>query len=170
MAELGKQNTLPYLCEWVLSRIRVTPLANTQLVDISFTAADPDFAARAVNAHIEGYVAENLERLSAEVQGTLIWLGSELESQRKLVEQAERALADYRDSQDALSLGADDMVSGRLIQLNAAVTHLETIRLQKESLYNRRLRGSRVTAARGLVQLSPSLRHNGGYYDLTNGR
>jgi capsular exopolysaccharide synthesis family protein len=119
-----------------VGRIRVAPLAGPQLVDVSFTADDPEFAARAVNALVEGYVAENLERLSAEAQGTLIWLEGELKHQRTLVEQAEHSLAEYRASQNALSLGTDDIVSERLTQLNAAVTRLETTRLQKESLYN----------------------------------
>ena len=117
-------------------RVTVSPVVNTRLVDVTFTSADPVFAAEAVNAHAETYVQRNLDRRLETVQQTLEWVTGELATQRTAVEASDRALADYRESQDALSLNTGtDIVTTRLAALNDQVTKAQTNRLQREVLY-----------------------------------
>ena len=53
----------------------------------------------------------------------LDWLDKELANQQSKVEESERALAEYRDKQNAMSLDdKQNIVSSRLNQLNDAVT------------------------------------------------
>ena len=119
-----------------VSRVEVVPVRNTQLVDVSFVAADPELAATAVNALAEEYVQQNLDvRLDA-VRKTLDWLGTEITRQQTVVEHSERALGDYRESQNALSLGdQQNIVVSRLNALNDEATRARTNRLQKETQY-----------------------------------
>ena len=119
-----------------MSRVEVVPVRNTQLVDVSFVAADPELAATAVNALAEEYVQQNLDiRLDA-VLKTLDWLGTEITRQQTVVEHSERALGDYRESQNALSLGdRQNIVVSRLNALNDEATRARTNRLQKETQY-----------------------------------
>ena len=119
-----------------VDRINVSPVVNTRLVDIMFTARDPVFAAVAVNAHVETYVQRNLDRRLETVQQTLDWVTGELATQQAAVESSDRGLAEYRESQDALSFNSStDIVTTRLASLNDAVTRAESDRLQKESRY-----------------------------------
>ena len=119
-----------------VSRVEVSPVRNTQLVDVSFVATDPRLATDAVNALAEEYVDQNLELRLDAVQKTLTWLTTEIARQQAIVEQSERALADYRESQNALSLGdRQNIVVSRLNQLNAAVTSARTVRVQQEASY-----------------------------------
>ena len=113
-----------------VSRVEVVPVRNTQLVDVSFVAADPELAATAVNALAEEYVQQNLDiRLDA-VRKTLDWLGTEITRQQTVVEHSERALGDYRESQNALSLGdQQNIVVSRLNALNDEATRARTNRL-----------------------------------------
>jgi polysaccharide biosynthesis transport protein len=124
---------------WVgvfLSRMRVEPVKGTRLVDVYFTAADPAFAARAVNTLAEEYVEQNLDLRLQNTSRMLVWLTDELGKQQEQVTRSETAMAEYRESQNALSLeDRQNIVVSRLNHLNDAVTKAKTNRLQKQALY-----------------------------------
>jgi capsular exopolysaccharide synthesis family protein len=120
-----------------LSRVSVEPVKNTRLVDVSFISASPEFAARAANQLVRNYVAQNADVRQYRVSSGLAWLEEELERQKAKVEASERALASYREEQNAVSLeDRQNIVVARLTQLNDAVTKAKTSLVQKESLYN----------------------------------
>ena len=142
----------------VLSRVRVTPVPNSHLVNVTFQSADPELAARAVNVLAEEYVRLNLELRLASTDETLTWLAEELTRQRATVEAAEHRLATYRETQNALSLDASqDIVTTRLQHLNDALTVAETTRARKEALYDQVLAvGVNSAAARALPAVMQS--------------
>ena len=120
-----------------LGRVEVVPVRGSHLVDITFVSEEPKFAADAVNALIDEYVTENLEIKLRSTQGMLDWLDNELASQQKRVEESERALAEYREKENALSLDdKQNIVLSRLNQLNDTATRARSNRVQKESLYD----------------------------------
>jgi capsular exopolysaccharide synthesis family protein len=120
-----------------LSRVQVEPVKNTRLVDVSFVSANAAFATRAINQLAREYVAQNAEQRRFRVSSGLEWLEEELERQRRKVETSERAMASYREEQNAGSLeDRQNIVVARLNQLNDAVTKAKTTLVQKESLFN----------------------------------
>ncbi len=120
-----------------IGHVDVQPVRGSRLVDVSFQAIDREFSARAVNTLVEEYVDQNLQMKLESSQNMLEWLSKELEGQQKKVEDSERALAEYRDKQNALSLDEkQNIVLARLNQLNDAVMKAKTVRVQKEALYN----------------------------------
>ena len=120
-----------------IGRVGVEPVRGSHLVDVTFTAEDPKFSAEAVNTLVDEYVSENPEIKLRSTQGMIDWLTKELENQQKRVEESEKALAEYREKENALSLDdKQNIVLSRLNQLNDAATRARTARVQKESLYN----------------------------------
>ena len=120
-----------------LSRVSVEPVKNSRLVDVSFISADPEFAVKAVNQLVREYVAQNAEQRRYNVTSGLSWIEEELARQKSKVEASERAMASYREVQNAGSLeDRQNIVVARLNQLNDAVTKAKTTLVQKESLYN----------------------------------
>jgi succinoglycan biosynthesis transport protein ExoP len=120
-----------------IGRVSVEPVRGSHLVDVTFLSEEPKFSAEAVNALIDEYVNQNLEIKLQSTQGMLDWLDKELDNQQKRVEDSERALAQYREKENALSLDdKQNIVLSRLNQLNDTVTRARTERVQKESLYN----------------------------------
>jgi succinoglycan biosynthesis transport protein ExoP len=120
-----------------VGRVDVVPVRGSHLVDVTFVSEEPKFAADAVNVLIDEYVAENLEIKLRSTQGMLDWLDNELANQQKRVEESERALAEYREKENALSLDdKQNIVLSRLNQLNDTATRARSSRVQKESLYN----------------------------------
>jgi capsular exopolysaccharide synthesis family protein len=119
-----------------LSRIEVAPVPSSHLVDVYFESADPRLAARAADAIATQYVQQNLDFRLQSTQKTLDWLSKELANQQARVAADDRAMASYREQQDALSLeDRQNIVVSRLNQLNDAVTRARTTLVQKQSLY-----------------------------------
>jgi len=132
----------------LLSQVSVEPVQNSQLVDVVVVSSDPAIAARAASLLAEEYVQLNLELRRQNMVASVEWLSRELVAQQKKVEGSERALAQYREDQQALSLEErQNIVVARLNQLNDAVTKAKTNRVQKEALYNQiKALGAEVSA------------------------
>jgi len=119
-----------------ISRVSIDPVRGSRLVLVSFDATDPTVAAAATNALMDEYTEQNLEVKLQASQNMLDWLDKELAHQQKKVEESERALAEYRDKQNALSLDdKQNIVLSRLNALNDAVTKAKMERMQKETQY-----------------------------------
>jgi capsular exopolysaccharide synthesis family protein len=125
------------LIDSFIGRLGVVPTRGTRLVDVSFRSGDPEFAALAANTLAQEYVSQNLELKQKATDNMLEWLGQELANQQKKVQEAEAALADYRDRQNAMSLDdKQNIVLARLNKLNDDVVGAKTRKAQREVLYN----------------------------------
>jgi len=120
----------------VMGRVSVSPVKASNLVDVSFVDRNREMAATVANRLAEEYVAQNFDLRQQDMARSLEWLGDELVRQKQLVEASERAMAEYREREDALSLeDRQNIVIDRLNRLNEAATDARTSRAQKESLY-----------------------------------
>lgn len=120
----------------LLARQGVTQVRGSQLVDLTFNAADPAFAARAANAFADEFVSSNLAYKVSTIEKSADWLTGEVQKQAELVKQSEMALAQYKESEDAGSLDSNqNIILARLTQSNEAVTRARLERIQKEGLW-----------------------------------
>ena len=142
-----------------LGRVGVDPVRGSHLVDVTFQSENAKFAADAANMLIDEYVSENLEIKLRSTQSMLDWLDNELATQLKRVEDSERALAEYREKENALSLDdKQNIVLQRLNSLNDTATRAKSMRVQKESLYNQ----VKVIASGTNPDAIPIIASNGG--------
>ena len=120
----------------LLARQGVVQVRGSQLVDLTFNAADPAFAARAANAFADEFVTSNLAYKVSTIEKSADWLTGEVAKQAELVKQSELALAQYKESEDAGSLDSNqNIILARLTQSNEAVTKARLERIQKEGLW-----------------------------------
>ena len=68
------------------ARISVVPVRSSRLVDVTFTSADPVFAAKAINVLAEEYVNQNIEYRLQNTDQTLEWLQQEVARQAATVQ------------------------------------------------------------------------------------
>ena len=132
-----------------LGGVEIVPVKGTRLVEIGYSSPDPQYAALAANTLAAEYVQQNLDLKLSNTTNTITWLSEELGKQRAKVEAAERAMAEYREGQNAMSLDdGQNIVVARLNSLNDAVTKAKTARLQKEAAYRQlgSLKGDSVNA------------------------
>jgi capsular exopolysaccharide synthesis family protein len=142
------------------SRLKVEPVSGTRLVNLRFSAYDPDLAALAVNTlaevyidHIRNYRFET----SSEATG---WLGERLKEEKKKVEDAERALQAYREREGLVNIEErQGLVDQKLTALTAAVVNARTERITKETLFEQmrslstaQLEAFPLVMANGVVQ------------------
>ena len=121
----------------LLGQVSVAPVQNSRLVDVVVVSAEPAQAARVANMLADEYVQLNLDLRRQNMVASLGWLSQELVAQQTKVEESERAMAQYREDQKALSLEErQNIVVARLNQLNDAVTKARMNRVQKEALYD----------------------------------
>jgi polysaccharide biosynthesis transport protein len=120
-----------------LSRVAVEPVRDSRLVDVTFRSLNSQFAAQAANALMDEYVDQNLAAKLHTSQATLDWLQAELGKQQQKVEESERALAEYREKQNAMSLDdKQNIVLSRYNKLNDDLMRARTERAQRKALYD----------------------------------
>jgi capsular exopolysaccharide synthesis family protein len=118
-------------------RLRVEPVRGSHLVDVTFTAMDPVFAAEAVNAVAREYVAQNLQVKLETTRAMLEWLDKEVANQQQKVQESEQALAEYRARENAMSLDEkQNLVVSRLNKLNEDVMLARTKKARNQVLYD----------------------------------
>ncbi|MGE3705527.1 MAG: GumC family protein [Vicinamibacterales bacterium] len=143
------------LVDAFISRVQVVPVTGSRLVDIYFQSIDPKFAADAANALVDEYVAQNLEVKLQSTQNMLEWLEKELADQQGKVEDSERALANYRDRENAMSLDdRNNIVLSRLNALNDAMLKARTTRIEKDAVYSQVKSVADLTAAESIPIVS----------------
>ena len=125
------------LVDAFLSRVYIEPVRDSRLVDVTFRSTDAGFAATATNTLMDEYAGQNLAVKLQTSGSTLEWLQSELAKQQRKVEDSERALAEYREKQNAMSLDdKQNVVLSRYNKLNDDVMRARTERTQKQALYD----------------------------------
>ncbi len=120
-----------------LGAVHVEQVRGSLLFNVSIISSDPQFAARAADALAAEYVQFNLEYRTDATRKSLDFLAGEIAKQQHKVEDSERAMAEYRESNNALSLeDRQNTVVSSLNQVNDEYTRVRTARIQKEALYN----------------------------------
>jgi capsular exopolysaccharide synthesis family protein len=120
-----------------LGSVQVEQVRGSRLFNVSVVSSDPAFAARAADRLAAEYVQFNLEYRTDATRKSLDFLSGEIAKQQKKVEDSERAMAEYRETNNALSLeDRQNTVVASLNQVNDQYTRVRTERIQKEALYN----------------------------------
>jgi len=125
-----------------LSRINVTPIRNSRLVDLHFTARDPRLAALAVNTLADVYIEKKLETKLKAVKNAVLWLHERVDEERKKVEIAERKLLAYKEKKGIFtdfSSDVEKITAQKLAKLNAQVIDAEAHRVEAETRYKQAL-------------------------------
>jgi len=119
-----------------LSGVTIRPDPDTRLVYIQYTHFDPVFAARAANTIAEEYMQMNLEHRLENIDKMTKWVDGEVAKQGALLENAEAALAKYREVHDAQSLSRQDLMGQRLSTMQSQLTQAQGLRQQRQNLYD----------------------------------
>jgi polysaccharide biosynthesis transport protein len=117
-------------------RIKVEPVRNSRLVDVSFEAKDPVLSAKAANALARAYIDKNLETKLRAAQDAVKWLNERIEEERKKVEKSEQALLRYKEKHSIItdfSSDVEKVTAQKLAQLNQQVVEAESRRVEAET-------------------------------------
>jgi capsular exopolysaccharide synthesis family protein len=120
----------------ILGGITVSPIRNSQLVDVRFRSPDPEYAAMAANTLADQYIKQSLEFRMAATTQTNSWLTSQLEEQRRLVEESEAKLQQYKEQHNAGAVDdKQNIVVQKLNAINQQLIEARIARMDREANY-----------------------------------
>lgn len=114
-----------------LSMLTVTPVRNTQLVNVSIDSTDAEFAAHAANTLAEVYIESHLEAKLAVTQKAASWLGVRLEGLRKKLNFSEVELQNFKEKEHLVDIaGVQTLTAKGLEKLTEQL--IDTRRLRSD--------------------------------------
>lgn len=118
------------------SRLDVSRLPRSRIIEIRYDSTDPQLAAKTVNTLADLYIDQNDKAKVQSAQKTASFLSSQLDDLRQRLETSEQKLVDYQKAHGILGLDEkENIITSKLNDLNKDLTAAETDRIQKETNY-----------------------------------
>jgi capsular exopolysaccharide synthesis family protein len=116
--------------------LSVAPVRNSRLVNVRYRSADPVFASRAANALADAYIAQGLSFRALASQDANSFLSTQLEEQKRKLDDSEQALQTYKEQHGAIAMTdpMNNLVARKLADISAELTRARSERLEKEQL------------------------------------
>jgi succinoglycan biosynthesis transport protein ExoP len=140
----GEGNSVPdqEIVTEFIERVDIEPIRNSRLVDIKFQAKDPALAAKIVQTVAQVYIDQSLATKLEAVQGAVKWLHQRIEQERRKVEEAEKALLQYKEENNIItdfSSDTEKITAQKLAELNTQMVGSESVRVEAETRYKQAL-------------------------------
>ncbi len=121
-----------------LTRLIVTPIRDSRLVDVGVRSIDRKQTALFANTLVEMYIKQNRDNKLTATREAVSWLGQELETTREKLESSEAALQAYKEQHAIISLeDRQNIVMQKLSELNTAVNNAKIRRTEIEAEYKK---------------------------------
>lgn len=118
-------------------RLGVKPISQTRLVEVSFKAGDPKFAADVLNGLFDAYIDMNVQKKFQATEQATEFLTDQIASTRGEIERDEKKLQEYGAEKNIIALSdTETTVVEKLGELNRALTAAQIDMIQKETYYN----------------------------------
>ena len=119
-----------------LENLSVTPVSNSQLVQISYESTDPQLSADITNAVTKTFVRMNLERRFDTASYSKEFLTSSINKTKKDLEKSEQLLNDYATKHGIIqSVEGEDSNNHSLKKMSEELISAEKERIEAESAY-----------------------------------
>ena len=140
------------LAEQLRGGLSVDPVRNTQLVQLSFRAASPEFAAKAANAFAESYIDMGVEDRFATAGKASTFLSSQIEKLKEEIQDKETQLQAFSRRSDIVTMDpAANVTLKRLEALNGQYIDAKKTRIEREAQYHEALSGPRESMSDSLT-------------------
>ncbi|HZU23075.1 MAG TPA: GumC family protein, partial [Terriglobales bacterium] len=116
--------------------LEVKPIPRTRIMEIHYRSANPQQAARIINAVIDVYIEQNRKSRFDSTMQTSDWISKQLSDLLLKVESSQEKLVQYQREHDILGLDEkQNIITSKLDELNKQLTIAETDRIQKEAVF-----------------------------------
>jgi len=142
----------PYVAA-LQSGLKIEPVEETRLIDVSYRHLDPVIATKVVNTIADVFVLSNLEKKTDSSSSEVDFLQKHIAELQSEIRNGEERLVNYAKNHQIISLdGAQNTVAERLVGLNQQLLQAENERKLAEAAYQA---ASAPGAADALVKESP---------------
>ncbi len=128
--------TRPAILGAFLGSLTVQRVPNSQLLDVTFSANDPQLAARVVNAHINNYIEANFRSKFEAATQASNWLAGQLDEMKVKVEDSEDARLAYERQNQIWTVDQNqDMSTEKVSEIEKELMDAQADRISKEAVY-----------------------------------
>ncbi|RQW63882.1 GumC family protein [Vibrio viridaestus] len=121
----------------VKSRLTISPISSTHLVNISFESKDRKLAAKIANEVGYAYIETNLESKLSATQYASSWITGRLSDLRDQLSKSEQALSDFLINEKLIDdSGIQTLASQELANLTKRLADVRDQRIETESAYS----------------------------------
>jgi len=117
----GQGDIRYWMADLLLKKLDVKPSRESSVIEVSFSGADPRFAAIVANGFAQGYIQTNLDLRVEPARQTNAWYEEQVKQLRAGLEKAQAALTEYQRSK-GLVVGDErsiDVETARLAELSS---------------------------------------------------
>lgn len=130
----GRGELRVWLAEALQKKLVVKPSRESNVVNIAFTGADPEFAAAVANAFARAYIEVNLELKVEPARQYARWFDEQSGPLREKVEAAQKRLSDFQLQNGIVPTdGRLDVENARLAELSSQLVAAEAQRMETRS-------------------------------------
>ena len=133
----GKGQLIEWLSALLQKNLDVKPSRESTVININYTAADPDFAAAVANAFAQAYINVNLDLQVAPARQYAAFFEEQTKTARSKLEKSQQALSDYQQSHGITS--ADERLDFETAKLNETSSQLTGVQGQTTDSQSKRI-------------------------------
>jgi len=149
----GRGSITAYFAHLLVQRLDVRPSRESAVVALTFSAADPQFAAAAANAFAEAYMDVAVELRNTPARQNAGWFAEQIKSLRADLERAQTRLSAFQQRNGIVANDERlDVENARLVELSQQLVIAQTQRAEAQS---RVINGSPTIEAVPEVAASP---------------
>lgn len=141
----ARRKQIEPIVDAIQSNMRVRRSGLTYVIEVSYSARDPIFAAKIANALAEQYLIDQVESKLNVTRGANDWLTSRLNSLKAQVERDEAAVQQYKIANNLMSANGATMAESEVSTLNQQIAAARAEVAEKEA----RLNAAREQLAKG---------------------
>jgi capsular exopolysaccharide synthesis family protein len=129
----GRENALLSLFH---DSMRVSPVRNTRILDVSFRSTDPALASEIADNIVSTYIEDNFRtRYEATMQSS-DWLAKQISDLKQRVETSQEKLVRYQRENGMLGIDEkQNIITQKLDDLNKSLTEAQADRISKQAAY-----------------------------------
>lgn len=151
----------------VMESRTISPISNTQLVNIKFESIDPALASDVASAIAQEFIRSQAENLQTGSRQTNSWLTERLEDLRAQLRQSEETLQAFRDEHDVVDMkGVSTVELDHVERLSSAYSAAKSDRIHAENQYNQIIHSDNGGLPESLLNVAV-IRNDRGVQDTT---
>jgi len=135
----------------LLGGLEISPIKNTQLVEIRFRSSSPELATRIANGVADSFIDWGIEDRSTSAGKASSFLGKQIEALKQEIADKEQTLQGYQRRTDIVAADPENSPTLQQLQgLNKDYVTAVSARIEKEAAYNQSLSAPAETLADSL--------------------
>ena len=136
--EEGEVSRADSIALMISSGVIVEPVAETKIVKVSFTSANPELAGMIANATVSAYMDQLLEMKMHASNYNLRWMKIKAEEEAEKLNKSEKALNEYMKAKNIATIeNRVTIIPQKLAELSIELTRAETRQKELATLYKK---------------------------------